>query len=103
MEFCRTFHVEGQATNKFVRAVRDAGLLVARQAETRLPSGAAPLLLSGFQSVDPERLRKLTGRTLSAWNERNWLSPLYVHLQSMTNWNDLMRQMDQGKAAAAAG
>jgi hypothetical protein len=94
MEFCRTFHVEGQTTNRFVRAVRDADLLVARQAETRLASGEAPFVLSGFKSVDPAKLQKLTGRVLAQWNERNWLAPLFVHLQSMTNWNDLMRLME---------
>jgi hypothetical protein len=101
MEFCRTFHVEGQTTNRFVRALREAGLLVARQAETRLASGEAPFVLSGFKSVDPAKLRKLTGKTLAQWNERNWLSPLYVHLQSMTNWNDLMRLMEPPAAEPA--
>jgi hypothetical protein len=93
LEFCRAFHQGGQLTERFAKAVKDAGLLVSRQAETRLAEGTT-FSLGGFQSVDPEKLRKLQTRTLGLWNERNWLAPLYAHIQSMNNWNDLMTLLD---------
>ena len=93
MEFCRNFHTGGEATEKFVKAIKDAGLLVSRQAETQLSTGRR-FTLTGFKSVDPLKLRKLPAKTLALWNERNWLAPIFAHLQSMTNWNDLMALVD---------
>jgi hypothetical protein len=89
LEFCRQFHAGAQATNAFVAAIKDAGLLIDRMVEIRLADGST-FTLSGFQSIDPDRLRKLPADTLARWNEADWLAPIFLHLQSMTNWNDLM-------------
>lgn len=88
-EFCRVYHQGAMATDAFAKAVLNAGLLVERQADTQLAAGPS-FRLRGFKSVDPEKLRKLPARTLGQWNDKNWLAPLYAHIQSMTNWNTLV-------------
>jgi hypothetical protein len=98
LAFCRAFQQSVQATDAFVKAIRKADILVERKAETRLAAGAS-FTLTGFKSVDPERLRKLPARTLALWNEKNWLAPIFIHLQSMTNWNDMMELVPEAKAA----
>lgn len=98
LDFCKSFHQAAQATDPFAKAVLDAGLLVERQADARLAGGAS-FSLKGFRSVDPERVRKLPAKTLGQWNAKNWLAPLYAHLQSMTNWNNLVELMAPAKAA----
>jgi hypothetical protein len=89
LEFCQAFHAGAKATDAFVKALLKADILVDRKAETRLALGAS-FALTGFKCVDPERLRRVPGRILAAWNEKGWLAPIFVHLQSMTNWNDVM-------------
>ncbi len=100
LEFCRSFQVAARETDAFVRAIKKSGILVERKAETRLAAGAS-FTLAGFQSVDPDRLRKLPARTLALWNEKNWLAPIFIHLQSMTNWNDLMELIPSVQAGKA--
>lgn len=98
LEFCRAFHAAAKATEPFVKAIVAADILVDRKAETRLALGAR-FTLSGFKCVDPEKLRKLSGRTLAQWNGKDWLAPLFAHLQSMTNWNDLIDLVPQVQAS----
>lgn len=101
LEFCRSFHQAAMATDLFAKAIRDSGLLVERQADAQLAAGAS-FTLRGFKSIDPEKLRKLPAKTLGQWNEKNWLVPLYAHIQSMTNWNNLIELMTPTAAASAA-
>lgn len=89
LDFCRSFQLAARETDAFVKAIKAAGLLVERKAETRLAAGAS-FTLTGFKAIDPVKLRKLPARTLAQWNDKNWLAPIFIHLQSMTNWNDLM-------------
>jgi hypothetical protein len=101
MEFCRGFHAGAQATETFAKAMKAAGLLVERRAETRLAAGAS-FTLTGFRSIDEAKLRKVPGRTLAQWNEKGWLGPIFLHLQSMANWNDMMALIPQIKASRVA-
>jgi hypothetical protein len=89
LDFCRSFQLAARETDAFVKAIKAANLLVERKAETRLAAGAS-FTLTGFKAIDPARLRKVPARTLAQWNDKNWLAPIFAHLQSMTNWNDLM-------------
>lgn len=103
-EFCRDFHQAALATDAFAKAIRTAGLLVPRQADTKLAAGPS-FRLVGFKLVDTEKLRKIPARTLGQWNDKNWLAPLYAHVQSMTNWSnllDLMPQSEVSKESAPA-
>lgn len=99
-DFCRAFHQGAIATDAFSKAIRTAGLLVERQADTKMAEGSS-YRLTGFQVVDAEKLRKVPARTLGQWNDRNWLAPLFAHVQSMTNWNNLVDLMPKSAASAA--
>jgi hypothetical protein len=100
LDFCRSFQMAARETDAFVKAIKKSGILVERKAETRLAEGAS-FTLAGFKAVDPERLRKLPARTLALWNEKNWLAPIFFHIQSMTNWNDLMELIPSVQANKA--
>jgi hypothetical protein len=101
LEFCRSFHQAATVTDTFAKAIKASGLLVERQADARLTAGPM-FTLKGFKSVDPEKLRKVPARTLGQWNDKNWLAPVYAHLQSMTNWGNLMELMAEAKPAQVA-
>lgn len=89
LEFCRSFHQAAIATDAFAKALVNSGLLIDRQADTQLKTGVS-FSLKGFKAVDTEKLRKLPARTLGQWNDKNWLAPLYAHVQSMNNWSNLL-------------
>ena len=96
MDFCRSFHQAAMQTDAFAKAMRTSGLLANRQAETRLTDGPS-FTLAGFKVIDQDKLRRVPSRTLGSWNDKNWLAPMYAHIQSMTNWNDLMGLIPAGK------
>jgi hypothetical protein len=101
IDFCNAYRAAAEETAPFVKALLAAGLLVDRQANAKLNTGASSAL-TGFKAVDEEKLRSLPARTLNQWNGRNWLVPLYAHIQSMNNWGDLVDQLAERQKAEAA-
>ena len=67
----------------------DADLLSDRQATAQLNDGGS-FVLTGFKTIDPEKLSKLSGDLLGDWNAKGWLGPLFTMAQSMTNWGELV-------------
>jgi hypothetical protein len=101
IDFCNAFRAAGEETAPFIKALLAAGLLVDRQANAKLSTGTSAAL-TGFKAVDEEKLRALPARTLNQWNGRNWLVPLYAHIQSMNNWGDLVDLLAERQKAEAA-
>jgi hypothetical protein len=99
LEFCTAYQQSANGTQLFSRAIKEAALLVEQQADARMTAGET-YTLKGFKGVDANKLRKVPARVLGKWNDQNWLAPLYAHLQSMTNWNDLIELMPRAEAKA---
>jgi hypothetical protein len=100
LEFCHAYHAAGVATQPFTKALIDAGLLVDRRASATLAAGDKASL-DGFKVVDLDKLQSLPAKTLKEWNGRNWLVPLYAHVQSMHNWGDLVDLLAASRRATA--
>jgi hypothetical protein len=101
LEFCQAYHAAGLATQPFTKALIEAKLLVDRRADATLTAGGKASL-DGFKSIDLDRLQSLPAKTLNQWNGRNWLVPLYAHVQSMHNWGDLVELLAARQKEAAA-
>jgi len=101
LEFCQAYHAAGLATRAFTQALIDAGLLVERRVDATLTTGDTAAL-TGFNVVDPDKLQALAAKTLGQWNGRNWLAPLYAHIQSMNNWSHLVDLLAERPLAGAA-
>jgi hypothetical protein len=102
LDFCRNYLAGVRATEAFVQALDAAGLLVERRAAFQ-PNEGEPSTVRGFRVVDPDKLRALDDAVLGEWNRRDWLAPLYAHLQSMSLWPDLFEQAaraDEDKKSA---
>jgi hypothetical protein len=80
-------------------ALRDAGLLVPRQADVNL-AGGAHRRVDGFHVVDPARFAELPDETFLAWRKQGWLPAIYQHLASAARWVGLiLRASAQAPAA----
>jgi len=89
--FCEAWHQEQVQGAEFVRALKDADLLVPQGVTFSFPDGGT-YNLGGYRIVDRDRLRQLAAETLKDWNERGWLSPIALHLASLHNWQ-LLHQL----------
>jgi hypothetical protein len=98
LEFCKSYHAAALATRPFSKALVDAGLLVERQANAELKTGGS-FVLNGFKTIDEEKLRAVSAKTLGQWNAQNWLLPIYTQIESMLNWGELVDLMAARKEA----
>ena len=89
LEFCKSYHAAAMPTQEFAKAVIGQGLLTDRQASAQLNDGGS-YVLTGFKTIDGEKISKLSGEVLADWNAKGWLAPLFAMAQSMTNWGELV-------------
>lgn len=104
IEFCRMFHQQHEATRQFVVALAEHDLLGDNTTEIQLGENRK-IELKGYKIVDRAKLDALDDAVFLDWRKRGWLAAIYYHLQSGTNWPNLMQQTvarAQEKAAAEA-
>jgi hypothetical protein len=89
LEFCKSYHAAALPTQEFAKAVMEQDVLSDRQATAQLNSGGS-FVLTGFKTIDAEKLGKLSGEVLGQWNLMGWLQPVFTMAQSMTNWGELV-------------
>ena len=102
LEFCRMFHQQHEATRQFVAALAEHELLGDNTTEIQLGENRK-IELKGYKIVDRAKFDALDDAVFLDWRRRGWLAPIYHHLQSGTNWPNLMQQTvarAQEKAAA---
>lgn len=92
MQFLEEFHRQNSATEEFCTAVEAAGLFDTARAEFTLPTGEK-FALAGLFCVPRERLRALPAETLKRFAAANYLEFLYLHLQSLANFEGLVRRL----------
>lgn len=91
LEFCVNFHRDYFITENFVKAVNDAGLLKTSQLKVNAKNKKEPYSLSGFMVVDEKKFLELDTKTLQEWHKNGYLSLIYFHLQSLSNFNSLAK------------
>ena len=91
LEFCKRFYNDQLATHAFAKKIADAGLLVDKKLTVTVKDGAKPINLSGFKIVDAEKLQNLDEKTIVEWHKNGLLSLIYLHLVSLTNFNNISK------------
>jgi hypothetical protein len=100
LRFLQEYRAQSQRTRAFTQRVRELGLLEPVQA--RFTWGATPLALGGFARVQRERLDALPGAQLEELARTGGLELLYLHLQSLRNFEALRARLPQPPREATA-
>ncbi|MGY8637447.1 SapC family protein [Bradyrhizobium sp. 14AA] len=99
LTFLQEYQTQFNRTQAFCRKVRELDLLEPMQAQVELGSGEK-LSLAGFMAVSREKLKALSGEKLAELAKTDELELLYLHLQSMRNFQALPSRLAVVKGAA---
>jgi hypothetical protein len=91
LDFCIKFHRDYLITENFTAEVKKAGLLKPMQLNVNSKNKKQPYSLSGFMVVDEKKFLELDTKTLQEWHKNGYLSLIYFHLQSLSNFNNLAK------------
>ena len=103
LKFLQEYQAQFNRTRAFCRKLKELELLEPMQAQIAMGSGER-LSLGGFWAVNRAKLKALSGDRLGELAKTDELELLYVHLQSMRNFNLLRERLvvvEGGKADAA--
>ncbi len=92
LKFLQEFQAQFNRTRTFCRKVKELGLLEPMQAQIATSSGER-LSLGGFWAVNRAKLKALPGERLAELAKTDELELLYVHVQSMRNFNGLRERL----------
>ena len=96
LKFCEAYHQQHLAGEAFVAAIKEADLLVAKNADMTFPDKST-YQLRGFRIIDPERFRALPAALVADWHSKGWLNAIALHLASQQNWQ-LLLALHQSKS-----
>lgn len=91
LEFCQAYEGQFQHSRAFAKDLNDRKLLIENGAEATLKSGKK-LALGGFRVIDQSQFDALSDDVFAEWRRRGWLSAVYCHLFSLTNWHTLFER-----------
>ena len=103
LKFLKEYQLQFARTRAFCRKVKELGLLEPMQAQIAT-GGGERLSLGGFWAVNRDKLKALPGDKLAELAKTDELELLYLHLQSMRNFNlvkDRLVVVDGGKSEPA--
>lgn len=105
LKFLQEYRAQFERTQAFGKKLKALDLLEPMLAEFTLPSGEK-MSLGGFQAVERKRLKALPPETLAQLAASDELELIYLHLQSMRNFNEIKERLignaATGASAAAA-
>ena len=96
MEFCAALRQQGDATDEFVKALKEYDLLMPNDAQIDIRDGTK-LQLSGFLIIDPKKFDALPDNVLLQWRRKGWLGLVYAQLLSSHRWQNLVDLMQMRK------
>ena len=99
LKFMQEFQAQSVRTQAFCKKVKDLDLLEPMQAMITQGSGAK-LALGGFMAVSRAKLKALPATTLAELVQSDELELLYLHQQSMRNFDALKDRLELVSAAA---
>ncbi|MBO6783769.1 MAG: SapC family protein [Alphaproteobacteria bacterium] len=103
MEFCRAYHAQYEATQKFVSELNERGLLTDNSTEIRLADDRK-IQMQGYKVIDREKFEALSDEVFLDWRRKNWLPIAYAHMVSLSNWPAvLQRAADKAAEGQDAG
>lgn len=92
LKFLQEYRAQFERTKAFCKKLQDLKLLEAMKAEFTLGSGDKTAL-DGFMAVSRERLKALSGDVLAELAKTDELELIYLHMQSMRNFNIVKDQL----------
>lgn len=100
LTFLQEYQAQFQRTRQFCQKLKAHNLLDPMQAQITTKSGEK-LSLSGFLTVNRDRLKALPDAVLAELAKTDELELIYLHLHSMRNFGTLLERMEVAPAAAA--
>ncbi len=100
LKFLQEYQAQFNRTQAFCRKVQELDLLEPMQAQVEMATGEK-LSLTGFLAVNREKLKALSGEKLAELAKTDELELLYLHLQSMRNFQALPSRLAVVKGGAA--
>jgi hypothetical protein len=98
LQFCEQFETAGQRTGMFMEELKKRGLLMDGEVAIQPEGQEQPFVYRGFQMIDEEKLRGLSGDDLREMQQNGMLPLIYAHLFSLPQIRDVFsRQVAQGK------
>lgn len=95
LEFCRAYHAQYEATQKFVTELAERDLLTDNSTEIQLANDRK-IQMQGYKVIDREKFEALPDEVFLEWRKKNWLPVAYAHMTSLSNWPAvLQRAADQ--------
>lgn len=94
LEFLKEYQVHYQRTEAFSKKLKQLDLLEPMTAQFTLPSGDTGNL-TGFMAVNREKLKQLTGEQLLQLAKTDELELIYLHIQSLQNFNRMLPQTER--------
>jgi SapC len=101
LKFLQEYQAQFHRTRAFCNKVKELDLLEPMQAQISTSSGER-LSLTGFWAVNRAKLKALPGDKLAELAKTDELELLYLHLQSMRNFNALKDKLTPVQAGAPA-
>ncbi len=96
MEFCAALRQQGDATDEFVKALKEYDLLMPNDAQIDLRDGTK-LQLSGFLVINPQKFDALPDNIVLQWRRKGWLGLVYAQLLSSHRWHNLVDLLQANK------
>jgi hypothetical protein len=96
MEFCAALRQQGDATDEFVKALKEYNLLRPNDAQIDMPDKTR-LQLSGFLVIDPQKFDELPDNVFLEWRKKGWAGLVYAQLLSSHRWQSLVELTQKKK------
>jgi SapC len=92
LKFLQEYQTQFLRTQAFCKKVKDLGLLEPMQAQVSMDTGER-LQLGGFWAVNRAKVKALSGDKLAELARTDELELLYLHINSMRNFNGLRERL----------
>ena len=92
LNFLQQYQGQFQLTEAFCKKLTELNLLEPMQAQITLKTGQQ-VALTGFMAINRDRLKALTGEKLAELARTNELELMFIHLQSMGHFTDMVSRL----------
>ncbi|HEX8514235.1 MAG TPA: SapC family protein [Allosphingosinicella sp.] len=104
LKFCEEFELSAQRTVAFMTELKDSGMLMDGEVSIQPAGSDQPFVYRGFQMINEEKLRDLSGDDLKRMNGNGMLPLILAHLFSVSLVREVFaKQMQQGKGPSVPG
>lgn len=102
LNYCEQFEQAGHRTAAFMEELKGHGLLMEGEVAIQPEGQEQPFIYRGFQMVDEDKFRELSGDKLRKMNQSGMLGIIMAHLFSLSLVRDIFyRQVMQGTGPEA--